>query len=161
MHLGHVVLALAVLFLIASFIGCLCLPVLPPIVRRLGISLHYPLLGVVMANPTTAQKVPFTITPRDGPAPDGNIVDLPAFPTALTGITWSVDGDVASIAADASGLSAMLTPAKAGVSVVTVSGTNVLGEVVTDSASVTFDQAAPAVPVVKSLNVAGGEPIAM
>lgn len=110
-----------------------------------------------MANPNTSQKVPFSINPKDA---DGNPVDTSAFPTALTGITWSVDNDTAVVNPSADGLKADLVPAKAGTVVVSVSATNVLGEVITEQSSVTFDPVV-VVPVVKSLNVAAGDPVAM
>lgn len=158
MHPGALLVAGAVLFVAGLLFIVLSLPVLPPRVRRLNISLHYPLLGAIMANPNIAQKVPFSISPKDA---DGNVVDLVKFPTALTGIAWSVDNDVASIVSAADGLSADLVPAKVGVVVVSVSGTNVAGEVKTETAAVTFDEVPVPVPVVASLNMAAGEPVAV
>ena len=92
----------------------------------------------------------YAITPKDAA---GNAVDLSKFPTALTAITWSVDKpEVAVPTAAADGLSATLAPTTAGGTVVlTVSGTNVKGDVVSENTTVEFTVP---VPVVTSLNLA-------
>jgi len=105
-----------------------------------------------MANPTVKQNVPFTITPKDA---DGNAVDLAKYPTALSGITWSVDQG-ATVAASEDGLSATVTPTAAGTVVVSVSGTNVKGAAVSDSKTLVFDDV---IPVVVTLNAVAGDPV--
>lgn len=111
-----------------------------------------------MSNPTVAQKQPATITPKDA---GGNVVDLVAFPSALTGVTWAVDNpDVASVnttndqktAADVA-VSASYRPGT--VVKVTVTATNVAGESLSEEVDVVFDAV---VPVVKSLNIGLGTP---
>jgi hypothetical protein len=98
----------------------------------------------------TTDKPVVGITPKDA---SGTAVDLTAFPTALTGITWAVSDSNASIAPASDNLSAVVTPNPAAAStvVVTVSGTNVAGTVLSETLSVDFTVP---VPVVVTLNPA-------
>jgi hypothetical protein len=103
----------------------------------------------------TSQKVPYAITPADAAnAP----VDLSKFPTALTAIVWaSSDPANADVVAADDGLSAVLTPAKAGTVTVKVTAINVKGDTVADAKDHTFTDA---VPVVVTLGLAEGTPVA-
>lgn len=101
---------------------------------------------------TVNQTVPFTISPKDAA---GNAVDLAQFPTALSGISWSVDQN-ATVVAAADGLSAVVTPTAAGTVNVTVAATNVAGTALSETVSVVFDAV---VPVVVTLNPVAGTPV--
>jgi hypothetical protein len=114
-----------------------------------------------VSNPTVLQKVLLTFTPKDAA---GNPVDLLANPTALTELSYVVDAkDVASVNVTGP-YTAELVPSKAGAVKVSLSGKNVLGEVLTESLDpITFEDVAPPpppVPVVKSLNLVAGEAVA-
>lgn len=100
--------------------------------------------------PFTTDKPQYAITPKDAA---GVAVDLSKFPTALTAITWAVDKpEVAAVVASEDKLSAEVQPTAAGGDVVvTVSGTNVKGDAVSESVSINFEVP---VPVVASLNLA-------
>ncbi len=110
-----------------------------------------------MANPTTLQSQPYTITPKDA---QGNPVDTVKFPTALTAITYAVDNAAFTATPAADNLSASVKandPAVGGDVVLTVTATAVDGSALSEAApSVTFDVP---VPVVTSLNVAVGTPV--
>jgi hypothetical protein len=85
----------------------------------------------------------------------GVAVDLTLFPTALTGVSWSVDkpdlGAVNSTQAD--GMVADYVGKVAGDVVVTATGNNVHGVVVSKSVTVTNTVPVPVVPVVDSFDI--------
>lgn len=101
------------------------------------------------------QKLPLSIAPSSA----GNPVDLAAFPTALTDITWSVaPTDAGTLNTTTPDLTnCEFKPTKSGDSVVTVSGKNSEGNLLSESFDVNV---AVPVPVVDALNLKAGDPIA-
>jgi hypothetical protein len=104
-----------------------------------------------MANPTTAQKVSFSIQPKDAA---GNTVDLVAFPSALSTPVYTVDKADAVLVVTATG--ADLTSPTAGTAIVTVTATNVSGTVLTDTSTVVFELP---IPVVATLGLTQAAPV--
>jgi hypothetical protein len=113
-----------------------------------------------LANPTVAQKVPFSITPADA---DGKVVDLAANPTALTDITFSVDAPAVASLVKVDDTHFDLVPSSPGTVTVTVTAVNVNGATLTQSWNpITFDDVVappPPVPVVVSLGLSAGDPV--
>jgi hypothetical protein len=111
-----------------------------------------------LANPTVAQKVPLSFTPKDA---NGVVVDLVANPTALTGVAYSVDAPAVATVNVTGPTTAELVPATPGTVSVTLKAVNVLGEALSQTLDpITFDDVAPPVPAVKSLNLVAGDPVA-
>ena len=100
----------------------------------------------------TTQKVPASIEPKDASGADVSLVN---FPTALTGIVFAVDGD--ATATQVSPTVYTITKPTPGNVNLTVTAVNVLGATLTEAAVVVFT--AP-VPVVVSLNITQGTPVA-
>jgi hypothetical protein len=113
-----------------------------------------------VSNPTTAQKVPFSITPADA---DGKPVDLVANPTALSSIFWSVDAKAVADITFIDATHVELVPLAPGTVSLTVRSTNVLGtELTQTSTPITFDDVVappPPVPVVTALGLAAADPV--
>lgn len=90
---------------------------------------------------------------------NANVIDLTSFPTALSGVSYTVDnpaGTVTPTATTSAGLQANLVATANGVYNVSVVGTNVAGSVVTSNTlAITVTSVAPAVPVVVTLTLTG------
>lgn len=103
-------------------------------------------------NPNVSQKVPVSVVALAA----GVVVDLNAFPTALTDVEYGVSGN-AVVSFDGDG-NAFVSCPDVGDVTVTVTGKNVNGDAVQGAGVVTFE--AVPVPVVDSLNVKFGDPVA-
>lgn len=105
-----------------------------------------------MTNPTTVQKVVVTITPKDK---DGVVVDLAKFPDAVVDVVFSAAQPAAIKVLSLTQVE--LTSSAVGDVVLTVTATNVVGAELSETVTVTFDQATP---TVATLNPVAGDPVA-
>lgn len=103
-------------------------------------------------NPNVSQKVPVSVVAFSG----GVVVDLGAFPTAFTDVEFNASGN--AVVSFDDNAQAFVSCPDVGDVTVTASGKNVKGETVSGSAVVTFE--AVPVPVVDSLTVKVGDPVA-
>lgn len=106
-------------------------------------------IGASMSNAIVGIAKAFAITPKAGGVP----VDLPVFPTALTGVVWGVsDPAIAAVnTTKADGTTADVTFSAAGTVTVTVTGKDKDGKELSESVSVVGEVP---VPLVDSLNLA-------